>query len=644
MTYPAALLKILLVQPNQFLILLLCSFPNLFAAHAQVAISGELQQWHKTTLTLAGPAANETDTHPNPFTDYRFNVTFRHESGSPVYRVPGYFAADGRAAESSSTSGNQWRAHFSPDKTGEWIYSIAFAQGKLAALDDHSAASPLPAFNGLSGSFHIAPTAKSGRDFRAKGRLEYVGRHHLRFAGTGEFFLKAGPDAPENLFAYADFDGTEAFKKPGSTRAGEAAPLGLHRFEPHLRDWQSPDPTWKNGKGKGLIGALNYISSKGCNSFSFLTYNAGGDGDDVWPFIRRDDPLHYDCSKLDQWQIVLDHAQARGLHAHFKMQEQENDDNRRDHKAELAHVPTALNQGDLGPERKLYCRELVARFGYLLALNWNLGEENTQSTAQQKAMAAYIKHLDPYPHPIVVHTFPQAQDQVYSQLLGPDSPFTGASLQNSWSDTHQRTFKWVTQSAHAGKPWVVANDEQNPADMGSPPDPGYAGHDGNAVQAGKTYTLHDIRKYCLWGNLTAGGAGVEYYFGYKLPQNDLVCEDWRSRDQSWDYCRLALDFFQREKIPFWDMANADSLIGNPAHNNTKYCLALKGRFYVIYLPTGGTTEIDLDDQPYHAFWFNPRSGGALIPATTPILQGPGKKLSSPPPTDPSEDWVLLLKR
>ncbi len=30
--------------------------------------------------------------------------------------------------------------------------------------------------------------------------------------------------------------------------------------------------------------------------------------------------------------------------------------------------------------------------------------------------------------------------------------------------------------------------------------------------------MHDVRKLCLWGNLMAGGAGVEYYFGYKLPK------------------------------------------------------------------------------------------------------------------------------
>ena len=83
------------------------------------------------------------------------------------------------------------------------------------------------------------------------------------------------------------------------------------------------------GKGKALIGALNYLSSKGMNAMSFLPYNAGGDGDNVWPFVDRDDKFHYDVSKLDQWQIVFDHAQAKGIYLHFKLQEQENDDGTR---------------------------------------------------------------------------------------------------------------------------------------------------------------------------------------------------------------------------------------------------------------------------------------------------------------------------
>jgi hypothetical protein len=161
-------------------------------AAEHIAVSGELKQWHKVTLTLDGPAARETEVDPNPFTDYRFLVTFTHESGSPSLRVPGYFAADGNAANTSANSDTKWRAHLSPNKSGNWNYRLSMRKGKQAALGGDSDAEAVAPFDGLSGSFQIAPTDKTGRDLRARGRLEYAGQHYLRFAGNGEYFLKAG--------------------------------------------------------------------------------------------------------------------------------------------------------------------------------------------------------------------------------------------------------------------------------------------------------------------------------------------------------------------------------------------------------------------------------------------------------------------
>ena len=611
-----------------------------------VTVTGELKQWHKVTLTMDGPFARETGGTFNPFTDVRMTVTFTHESGAPRLIVPGYFAADGNAAETSADAGTKWRAHLSPDKPGTWTYAVSFVRGGNVAVSD-AAGEPSTPFDGTAGRFTIAPTDKTGRDFRARGRLQYVGGHHLRFAGDGSYFLKAGPDAPENLLACADFDGTRS-NRPRRAREGEAQAGGLKTWAAHVRDWRTGDPAWKDGRGKGLIGALNYLAAKGCNTFSFLPYNAGGDGDDVWPFVARDDKLHYDCSKLDQWGRVFDHGTARGLHLHFKLQENEIDDNRRGHEAKDGRVPESLDGGDLGPERRLYCRELVARYAHNLALNWNLGEENTQSTEEIRDMAAHLRDLDPYDHPIVIHTFPNQQDKVYPPLLGKRSALTGASLQNGWNQAHQRTLKWVRESARAGAPWVVANDEQNPADLGVPPDPGYAGFDG--VARGKDgqggYTLHDIRKLCLWGTLMAGGAGVEYYFGYRLPQNDLVCEDFRSRDTSWDYGRIALEFFASNRIPFWVMTNADDLAGNAANDNSRYCLAKAGEIYVIYLPDGGEARLDLTGASgvFTVKWFNPRAGGPLLDGSVTTVQGGSVAPLGPPPADASEDWTIVVRK
>jgi hypothetical protein len=615
-----------------------------------VTITGELKQWHKVTLTLDGPFAHELDNAPNPFTDYRLTVTFRHDSGAPSYQVPGYFAADGNAANTSAQAGTKWRAHLSPDIAGQWRYRVSLVKGKLVAVDAAAKGEPVTAGDGQTGAFAIAPTDKSGRDFRAKGRLQYIGRHYLRFAGNGEYFLKAGADAPENLLAYADFDGTWSIKRAAPERLGEATPAGLKTWQPHVRDWRPGDPTWSNGKGKGLIGALNYLAGKGANAFSFLPYNVGGDGQDVWPLAAPTDKLHYDCSKLDQWQLLFDHATQLGLYLHFKLQEQENDDNRLGGNSydEPQGVPAALDGGNLGVERKLYCRELIARFAHELALNWNLGEENSQSPEQQRAMAQYIHDTDPYHHHVVVHTFPDWQDRVYSRLLGGQSALTGASLQNMYNAAHQRTLKWVTASAQAGKPWVVANDEQNPPAFGVPPDPGYQGSDGKAraKPGAPGYDLHDVRKFTLWGTLMAGGQGVEYYFGYQFPQNDLGCEDWRSRDQSWDYCRFALAFFKQNAIPFWEMKNADALVGNERHDNSKYCFAKPGEVYVVYLPGGGTSELELNgaDGAFKLKWFNPRAGGGLQDGPVTQVQGGGKVSLGQPPADPSQDWAVLVRK
>ncbi len=613
----------------------------------QVSISGELKQWHKVTLTMDGPFAHELDNEPNTFTDLAFNVTFTHESGSPSYKVPGYFAADGNAANSSSHSGTKWRAHLSPDKAGAWTYTVSFTRGEHAALN--GGGESLKPFDGVIGRFQVAETDKVGRDFRAHGRLQYVGKRYLQFAGSKQYFLKAGTDSPETLLAYVDFD---------DTTGGKLDKAPLKSFQPHVDDWKSGDPTWRSDKGKGLIGALNYLASKGVNAFSFLTYNAAGDGDNIWPFVERDAKLHYDCSKLDQWGIVFDHATTNGLYLHFKLQENEMDDNRLGPNRKTANVPESLDGGKLGIERKLYCRELIARFGHALALNWNIGEENTQSSDEIRDMVKYLHDTDPYQHNIVVHTFPPQQDLVYKPLLGDNSLLTGVSLQNSWDKVHQRTLHWIRASSEAGRTWVVANDEQNPASLGVPPDTGYKGHDGVAQEkkpngsvaegfvASKPYTMHDIRKLTLWGNLMAGGAGVEYYFGYQLPENDLKLQDFRSRDKSWDYCRIAIEFFSTNKFPIAEMVNSNSLVGNVANDNSKFCFAKSGELYLVYLPSWKTTELNLSDTDgsFRVQWFNPREGGPLKEGSIASLMGGTQAVLGTPPTDADQDWLVIVSR
>jgi len=134
------------------------------------------------------------------------------------------------------------------------------------------------------------------------------------------------------------------------------------------------------------------------NVFSFLTMNIKGDDGNVYPYLNSTDFTRIDVSKVDQWEIVMEHGQEMGMYLHVKMEEREND--------------RLLNGGDLGIERKLYCRELIARFSHHLALNWNIGEENTMTDKQRKDMGRYINALDPYKHNLVIHTFPGEQEEI----------------------------------------------------------------------------------------------------------------------------------------------------------------------------------------------------------------------------------------
>ena len=260
-------------------------------------IAGEMKQWHNVTLTFDGPQSSERALE-NPFMNYRMMVTF--SNGNQTFVVPGYFAEDGDAANSGAIAGNKWRCHFVPSETGKWIWSASFRNGFNIAVNDLTTAGKACSFDGETGSFNIGPSDKTAPDFRAKGTLQYTGGHYLQFAGTKEYFLKGGADSPENFLAYDEIDGTY----DADAGSGSYSHIGgfIHRYKPHVGDWRTGDPIWQNSKGKGIIGALNYLAGKGMNSVYFLTYNLdGGDGRDTWMWTDVKERKRFDCSKLDQW-------------------------------------------------------------------------------------------------------------------------------------------------------------------------------------------------------------------------------------------------------------------------------------------------------------------------------------------------------
>jgi len=437
------------IRIYQLALILLILFlgPSLYAisqSSNSVSTTGELKQWHKVTLTFEGPESAESSP-ANPFLDCRMNVTFTLGNKSVV--VPGYYAADGDAGNSGSDSGNKWRCHFSPSEKGEWTWSASFRKARNIAISDQPMAGEACNFDGEKGSFNIASSNKMAPDFRAKGMLQYTGEHYFQFA---------------HFLAYNEIDNTY----DADAGSGSYEHIGgfIHEYNAHIKDWNQGDPSWKDGKGKGIIGALNYLSEKEMNSVYFLTYNLdGGDGRDVWMWSDENERERFDCSKLDQWEIIFEHMDKRGLMLHVITQETENDHN-------------LGGSVGLNLVRKLYYRELVARFGHHLALVWNLGEENNTPDADRKEIAAYIRSLDPYNHPITVHTQPNVTLKFYNDLLGEEN-FEATSIQSDFNNFHNEAVVLRNRSAEAGRKWAIFYDEQGPASRGVLPDTDDQAHD-----------------------------------------------------------------------------------------------------------------------------------------------------------------------
>jgi PelA/Pel-15E family pectate lyase len=584
------------------------------AISSPTSIEGQLAVWHPITLTFEGPAAAETDTSPNPFLDVRLQVDFTGPANQ-LFVVPGFFDGD----KQGGPKGSAWRVHFTPNAPGVWHYEASFRRGPEVAIRLEPDAGEQLELPGLTGSFTVAPRDPEAPGFLKYGRLAYVGKHYLKFE-DGPYWLRGGTDEPEDFLAYSGFDRTPP----------------KHRFAVHESDWRDGDPDWGDGRGRAIIGALNYLASRHVNSIYFLTMNVGGDGKDVWPWIGRIDPkgnerndnLHYDTGKLRQWEIVFAHAQRSGIFLHFVFNE-----------AEAANK-RELDDGELGTERKLYYREMIARFGHHVALEWNLCEEynlNFDFGAERiRAFAEYVQAVDPYHHPIAVHSAGDPVEKL--RFTFGDPRFGMTSIQANQRPLHDVTETIRTETRLAGRPLPVSLDEFT-LDRG---------------QRASHIPVDDAeghRREKIWPTYLSGGM-LEFIFedllrtdSFKTPQ----------RENLWNYLWHARRFME-ENLPFWEMEPADKLssggasiaVGIGRGQSVRLgpqVFAKPGEVYAVYLPTGSSTgTLDLTDLRGEAEkrWFNPRMG--VFSGTPSRISGGARQELGPPPVERDGDWVVLIQR
>ncbi|HPR88906.1 MAG TPA: DUF5060 domain-containing protein [bacterium] len=567
------------------------------------AVSGNLKKWHTITLTFTGPKCSE-QSDPNPFLDYRFDVTFR--KGDHAFTVPGYFAGDGDAGNSSAASGNKWRVHFCPDEEGEWSWYATFRKGKEAALSYEPESLPKAGwFDTAQGKFMVEASDKTGRDFRGKGRLEFYNQRYWRCAENGEYLLRMGA-ADDRFLAAADFDAVPASSGPGDAR--------ISGGEAHVQDWHPGDPVWHGERGKGAIGALNYLAAQGLNGLSVLTLDMTGANGQVFPYTGREERLRFDISRLDQWEIVMEHANSLGLVLQLRTQEGANQ--------------SLLDGGNLDTTRRLYYRILISRFAHHPGLIWDLGESTAaapspesaasrpQSADQRLDMAQYFYETDPYLHPLLFRNSGE-----FSELLTTGSKYTAALLRGPSQDLHTLVLQYRHIVDRRGLVWAVSALAALP------------GSTGTALANG---AVDQLRREALWGPLMAGAAGVEWYAAADDGGTAAHLRDWRPFEPLWHDSRNALNFFRG--LPFVEMENCDDLISS----GTGYCLCKPGEIYALYLPKGGMVQLDLRGAAgrLEERWFDPRTGD--FTGETEFVQGGGKKAIGPPGT-PGKDWAVLLR-
>jgi hypothetical protein len=582
-----------------------------------VTIGGDLMQWHRVDLKQLARYSTEM-ANPNPFRDYRLNVTFTAPSGKK-YLVPGYFATDGNGAD----AGNVWMAHLNPHETGTWHYSVSFRSGADVAVDlAANAGTAVSPFDGKSGTFIVTASDKTGADFRAadKGMLVNRGHHYLTYGGSGKPFLYTGPGIPENILGYRGFTNTT---------------VGVgHNFDVHLSHWNSGDPDWDNGKGKKLIGALNYIADQGGNCLYMMSNTIGGDGKDCFPHPTETTTKdRYDLLKLKQWDIALSHAQKKGVFLNWHLAEHE--------------APNAIYYGGISDnpkvgknvrntmtvERKLSFRMLNAVFGHYNGLKWNIMEECEFIADDRTAQMEYIKAIDPYKHPVTYQVGGAGIPyNTYDSHLGQTNGIDAGSFQGGDSRTtmFNRMQEWRGKSASKGVKWTIAWDEPQKIENDNTDEV-------NGYPMG--------RRDKMWPCLMGGGDGFMWYIqqdggGHGFDQR---IEDFTIMKNSFNWSahiRTCLG-----DLPLLEMTSSTSIVTSTT--GTGYALVKAGEIYAIFndrAGTGMTLNLTGVAGTFTIKWFDPRNGGALQNGTVTSVSGGESVSLGNAPSSTDKDWAVLVQK
>lgn len=223
-------------------------------------------------------------------------------------------------------------------------------------------------------------------------------------------------------------------------------------------------------------------------------------------------------------------------------------------------------------EKRLY-RYAVARLAAFANVWWDLGNEHNEFRKPDWApqMGEMVKKWDPYNRLCSAHAY---ADWIYG-----DQPWADYIITQQYGNCAEVN-NWALKYRDIPKPYV--NEEY--------------GYEGNLDKPGHGHNADWVRK-CHWSIAMAGGyatygdwSQAAFYSGH-IGQGKGPADLRRLREIL-------------ERVPFSEMQPRNDLVGDGA-----FCLAKPGEVYVVYLPDGGETALQVEPlmSGFTIFWLDPRS-------------------------------------
>lgn len=298
-------------------------------------------------------------------------------------------------------------------------------------------------------------------------------------------------------------------------------------------------------------------------------------------------------------------------------------------------------------------RYLVHRYAaynviWVIAGEYNLDNYGNLGLPFWKNLGARIKAEDPYNRIISAHNTPPNWGG------GMDAPqWSTAEILNNepWLDYNQSQVGHGRMANEMIPSLISEAYSTTPHKPIVVTEPWYEFIEGNP-------TGRDVR-FAAWSAILSGAAGHTYGGGHVWLAH--VPEAPSGPGGAWPlergFERSTLDYYGArsmgylagffKKIAWWKMAPHPELVLEYPVN--KYCLALPGQEYIVYLRWGGTFKINLatasEKDSFQYYWFDPATGKSLSPK---VVKGGSAIFFSAPGGYPGNvnfhDWVLHIKK